>query len=216
MILAVLSSGGKDSIYSIYTAESMGWEVKYIVSVYPKTKESYMFHFPLIELAQKQAESMHKKFIKVETNAVKEEEMLDLKKVLEKLDIDGVISGAVASEYQKQRIDFMCEELGIKSFAPLWHKNPLSLLKEQAETMEIIISGVAAGGLDESWLGKKIDEKTIEELIELEKKYGIQTGGEGGEFETLVVNSPLFEKPLQLPEFKKQWDGTSGYLELKQ
>ena len=215
MRLASLSSGGKDSIYSIQVAESMGWDVDFIVSVFPKTHESYMFHFPLVELTEKQAELMHKKFVKVETNAVKEEEMLDLKKALEKLDIDGVVSGAVASEYQKQRIDFMCEELGIKSFAPLWHKNPLELLKEQSDSMEIIISGIAAGGLTESWLGRRIDEKAIQELINLKQKYGVQEGGEGGEFETLVVDSPLFSKKLEFNYKKVMENSNTGYLELR-
>ena len=215
MRLASLSSGGKDSIYSIQVVESWGWDVDFVVSVFPKTKESYMFHFPLVELTEKQAELMHKKFIKVETEAVKEEEMLDLKKALGKLDIDGVISGAVASEYQKQRIDFMCEELDIKSFAPLWHKNPLSLLKEQSESMEVIISGIAAGGLDESWLGRKINEKTIEELVKLKEKYGVQEGGEGGEFETLVINSPLFSKKLEFNYRKVMENENRGYLEVE-
>ena len=215
MRLAALSSGGKDSIYSIQVVESMGWDVDFVVSVFPKTMESYMFHFPLVELTEKQAELMNKKFVKVETEAVKEEEMLDLKKALGKLDIDGVISGAVASEYQKQRIDFMCEELGIKSFAPLWHKNPLSLLKEQADSMEVIISGVAAGGLNESWLGKRIDDKAIQELVKLKEKFGVQEGGEGGEFETLVTNSPLFKRKLEFNYKKVMENENRGYLEIE-
>jgi len=212
MRLVALSSGGKDSIYSIYTVENWGWEVPYVLSVFPKTRESYMFHFPLIELTEKQAELMNKEFVKVETNAVKEEEMLDLKKVVEKLDVDGVVSGAVASEYQKQRIDFMCEELGIKSFAPLWHKNPLSLLKEQVEVMDVIISGVAAYGFDKSWLGRRIDNETIRDLIKLKKQYGVQEGGEGGEFETIVTNSPLFKKPLEFNYEKIMENQNRGYL----
>ena len=105
MKIASLYSGGKDSAYALWWALNQGWDVKYMVNVVSKNKESYMFHIPNVELTDLVSESVGIPLIKVITKGEKEKEILDLKKALEKLDIDGVVSGALASEYQRTRID---------------------------------------------------------------------------------------------------------------
>jgi asparagine synthase (glutamine-hydrolysing) len=61
---------------------------------------------------------------------------------------------------------------------------------------EIIMSSVAAEGLDKTWLGRKITEEDVDKLVKLNKKIGLNIAGEGGEFETLVVEGPCFKKKL--------------------
>ena len=219
MRLAALFSGGKDSTYALFLA-SKTHEIKYLVTIFPESKESWMFHHPCIELTSLQAKAMRIEQIIQKTKGEKEKELEDLKKALERIknEIDGVVSGAIQSEYQKTRIDRICKELKLKSLAPLWHRDAEQLLKEEIEEgFEIIMTGVFAEGLDESWLGRKIDLKTVEELKELKKKYGINLAGEGGEFETLVLDCPLFEKKIEILEAEKIWDGetNSGYLIVK-
>ena len=197
MKMACLFSGGKDSTYALYIMLAQGHDIPYLVTVFPESQESYMFHYPEIDRTIDQAKAMSIKHIIVRTKGEKEKELDDLKNALKKLKIDGVFSGAVASEYQKQRIDAMAEELSIVSFAPLWHKDQESLLKEQIDAgFEIKITHVAAQGLDESWVGRTIGYKAFEELKRIRDKYKINISGEGGEYETLVLNCPLFFKPL--------------------
>ena len=219
MRLAALFSGGKDSTYALFLA-SKTHEIKYLVTIFPESKESWMFHHPCIELTSLQAKAMGIEQIIQKTRGEKEKELEDLKKTLERIknEVEGVVSGAIQSEYQKTRIDRICEELKLKSLTPLWHKDAEQLLREEIkEGFEIIMTGVFAEGLDESWLGRKIDLKAVEELKELRKKYGINLAGEGGEFETLVLDCPLFKKKIEILEAKKNWDeGTnSGYLIVK-
>ena len=38
--------------------------------------------------------------------------------------IDCVVTGAIASEYQNSRIERICSELGLRSIAPLWRREP--------------------------------------------------------------------------------------------
>ena len=103
--------------------------------------------------------------------------------------------GSLFSIYQKERIEKICLDLGISAFAPLWHKNQVNYLKELVENkFEIIITKIAAYGFDENWVGKKIDSNSIKELIALEEKYKINPAGEGGEYETLVIDTPFFSK----------------------
>src|SRR4030042_5974998 len=92
------------------------------------------------------------------------------------------------------------------------------MLKEEiCSGFEIMITGVASEGLDRSWLGRKIDLETVEKLNELNKKFGINIGAEGGEFETLVLDCPLFKKRIEILDSEYAWDNktNSGYLEIK-
>jgi len=216
MRVAVLATGGKDSTLSLYHALKKGYEVKYLVTMVPQREDSWMFHYPNIHLVDLFAEAVAIPLVKTETAGIKEAEVEDLKRVLATLDIDGVVSGAIASQYQKKRIDKICKELNLKSIAPLWQKNPLHLLEEIVNLkFEAIIVGVYAYGFDESWLERKIDSTTIGALIELNEKYGISLVGEGGEYETLVLDAPIFKKRIKVVQKEKIWENQSGYLLIK-
>lgn len=219
MKLAVLLSGGKDSIFSLYKMLQKGNEIKYLVTIFPENPESWLFHHPCIELTKFQAKSLGIKQVIKKTKGEKEKELEDLKKILKKIKnkIDGLVSGVMFSNYQKSRIDKICEEIGIKNIAPLWHKDPLKILMAESKEMEIIITGVFSEGLDKRWLGRKIDGECIEELKELNKKFGINLTGEGGEFETFVLDCPLFKKKIKIEKLDIIWDKktNSGYLSVK-
>jgi len=216
MHVAVLVSGGKDSTLALYYALKRGYEIDYLVTMVPQREDSWMFHYPNIHLADLLAETVGIRLVKAETAAVKEEEVEDLKRLLATLNIEGVVSGAIASQYQKQRIDRICQELNLASIAPLWQNSPLQLLKETVDlNFEAIIVGVYAYGFDQTWLGREINSTTIEALKELNKKYGISLVGEGGEYETLVLDAPIFSKRIEILEKEKVWKDQSGYLLVK-
>ncbi len=150
-----------------------------------------------------------------ETEGRKEEELKDLAKALEeaetKVDIEGVVAGAIDSDYQKTRIDRVAEETGLRSFAPLWRKNPSQLLFEQlAAGFRGIISGVYAQGFNETWLGRPFIEETIQALLKLTGRFGIHPSGEGGEYESLVLDAPIFKQRLHIDEASADWDVRSG------
>ncbi len=219
MRVAVLFSGGKDSTFVAYITQRQGWEVKYLITMQPISIESWMFHHPCIELTKLQAKSMGIKQIIQKTAGKKEEELQDLiaaiKPIVDRNEIDAIVSGAVDSNYQKDRIDALCKELGIKHLGLLWHKNPEHLLREQVEfNFKTIITAVAAAGFDKSWLGRKIDAEAIEELKSLNEKYGVHICGEGGEFETFVTDCPMFKQRIELRNINTIWDEKtiSGYI----
>jgi len=216
MKVVALFSGGKDSIYSIYVAQQYGWDVTKLVTIISENKDSWMYHTLNIHLTEKQAESMNIPLVKKVTKGEKEKELDDLKEILKSLDTDGVISGALASEYQRTRIEKVCYDLGIKSFTPLWHKDQELILREQVNAgFKIMIVGVFAKGFDESWLGRIINEKCVDELVKIRDKHKINIAGEGGEFETLVLDCPLFKKRLVLDDVSKEWNRDSGILLVK-
>jgi len=214
MKVAVLYSGGKDSTFAAWYALSQGWEAT-LLSIIPKNPESYMFHFPNIWLASLGAQAMELPHIQKETAGAKEKELDDLKTALSALEIDGVVSGAMASEYQRTRIEKICDELGLRSFNPLWHKNPEQFLRELVFAgYEILFSGVYAYGLSQEWVGTKIDLKAIDALLTLNRKHGLHISGEGGEYETFVLDAPHFLRKIRIDESRVAWQGNSGYLEI--
>lgn len=217
MKLAALCSGGKDSCYALWLAMMQGNEIAQVVAMIPKREDSFMFHYPNVKLIDLFAECARLPLIKAEMSGEREEELKDLKRVLQGLDVEGVVSGAIASTYQKSRIDSICKELGMKSLAPLWGRNPVELLRGMFEaSFKIIVTSVAAMGLGSDWLGRELNEKALQDLIELNKKYGVNLAGEGGEFESLVVDAPFFKKRIEITEAEKVWRGTSGYYLIKQ
>jgi len=199
MKVAVLFSGGKDSVYSAHYAEEQGYEVACLLTMVSKNKESYMYHTLKIDQVPKLARAMGIKLYQYETEGVKEEELNDLKKALKELKkkekIKGVVSGALASDYQKTRIEQICEELGLASLSPLWHVDPETYMNFVIDAgFDVRIVGTFAEGLDKSWIGTQIEKVTLQKL----KKLMIHTAGEGGEYETLVINGPNFKEKLKL------------------
>jgi len=216
MKLAVLFSGGKDSCYSAYLAKQAGHDLICLISVFSENKESYMFHTPSIEKVKTQAEVMNLPLIIQKTKGKKEEELKDLKKVIKKVKdkykIEGIVTGALHSVYQASRIQKICNELDLECINPLWHKKEIEYLNELVKNkFKIIIIAVAAYPLDKSWLGREIDKKFIEEVKELKEKYKIHPAGEGGEFETFVLNCPLFKKELKIKSFKDFKEGEYSF-----
>jgi ABC transporter with metal-binding/Fe-S-binding domain ATP-binding protein len=217
--VGVLFSGGKDSTYAAFLARQRGDELVCLITLSPVRSDSYMFHYPNIRWTAMQAEAMQLPQITLETKGVKEEELVDLRKAIETAkedySVEGVYTGALASVYQKSRVERICDELGVKAVSPLWQIDPVAHLTNlTANRFEVIMTGVAALGLDESWLGRALNEEAIRDLADLHAKYGVNPGLEGGEGETFVLDCPLFERRIQVTSSKKHWKGDAGHLEI--
>jgi len=193
-----------------------GWDITRLLVLVPPSADSYMFHYPAVKWAYLEGEAIGIPVITGVAPSGKSAELENLEASLSALKnegVDGLVSGAVASGYQKMKIDAICETVGIISYAPLWHKDPELLLKENLDLgFETYIVGVSALGFDESWLGRRIDEKSLLELMNIRGKTGIHLGGEGGEYETFVTDACFFKKRIELIRTSKRWTGSSGYL----
>lgn len=216
MQLIALFSGGKDSLFAIKKAIEQGHEIKYLATVQSKNPDSYMYHTPNIGLTLMQSRCLNIQLVSKQSFGEKEKEVKDLEILLNNLDADGVVCGAIASKYQKERIEKVCENLRLKVLTPLWGSNQENLIREIVKSgFEVIITAVAAEGFDESWLGRKIDEKCIEDLINLNRKHGISVLGEGGEYESLVLDCPLFSRKIEITKSEKTWKDNAGLMEVK-
>ncbi|HIH29996.1 TPA: diphthine--ammonia ligase [Candidatus Micrarchaeota archaeon] len=210
MKAAVLFSGGKDSVFAAFVCQSMGWEVE-LLTIQP-AKYSTMFHHPNVKWCRRQAREMDLKILMVKAKGkTEEDELAAMKDALKRMKVGAVASGAIESEYQKERVDRVAHELGIRSFSPIW-RTGARLLEEQCRYFDTYVVAVAAEGLSEGMLGRKFDSAFVEYLGKLNP--AVNPHLEGGEGETFVANAPFFKKRLDIKKWKKSFCGSSGEAEI--
>lgn len=221
-----LLSGGKDSSWAAYHALEEGLPLTQALTARP-SGDSYLFHVPAIQLTPLIAKSMD---LPIETFPIEnprtddattegDVELDALRTAIGRIatgsnDIAGIVTGAVASQYQYERLEQLCAEFELDQFAPLWHCDPEPTLERMIDAgFDIRVVGVAAAGLDRSWLGRRVDKPALADLRELRDRYGIHMMGEGGEYETIVVDGPHMDVPVEF-DAEKDWDGTRGQLRI--
>lgn len=211
-------SGGKDSTYAAWLASKKD-ELACLVTLFPKSDMSFMFHYPDLEWTSLQAEAIGVPQLTGNTEGVKEEELTDLEKTLasakSNFGLEGIYTGALASVYQKSRVERVCKNLGLECISPLWGVDPEAHLRRLVKDgfVAMVIS-VSALGLDQSWLGRILDGQAVDELVALGAKFKFNVGLEGGEGETFMLDCPLFKKRVEVQESTKHWRGDSGYFQI--
>ncbi|MFW6436752.1 MAG: diphthine--ammonia ligase [Halococcoides sp.] len=223
-----LYSGGKDSAWALYDARERGLPVDRLVTVHPP-EDSFLYHVPATDLVALAAESMGLAARTVDASAVAgldttdpaargDAELAALERALRSLAGDGLgglTVGAVASTYQGDRIEGVCDRIGCDLYAPLWGCDPVAALERMVATgFEIRVVQVAAEGLGREWLGRVLDRAAIEELAAIADEHGLHPMGEGGGYETLVTDGPHFEAPIGI-EAESVWAGDRGHLEIR-
>ncbi|KAG1708466.1 Diphthine--ammonia ligase [Nymphon striatum] len=223
MKVVALISGGKDSCYNMMQCVADHHEIVALANLYPvETDEldSYMYQTVGHNVIQLFAQALGdiplyrapikgkpvNKDMEYSSNNNDHDEVEDLfqllSQIMEKHEVEAVSVGAIFSDYQRIRVENICARLNLKMLAYLWHREQEMLLKEMAECkVKAIIIKVAAMGLNPKHLGLGIDE-IFPHMVEMRDKYGLNICGEGGEFETLTLDCPLFVKSIKIDEKK--------------
>jgi ABC transporter with metal-binding/Fe-S-binding domain ATP-binding protein len=209
-MLAALYSGGKDSTLAIHKMHDSGRKVELLITMLSENDYSYMLQKVNVEYTKLQAESMGIKHVFFGTKGEKEKELVDIEKALKENKVTEIVTGAVASRYQGDRINVICRKLGIQHHAPLWGMDPKAELSEISKSMNAIVTRVSAEGLDSSLLGKRIDGGMIAMLETANSKRGINLSFEGGEAESFVLDAPLFKKPVKILKSHVKLTGSTG------
>ncbi|CAH9103741.1 unnamed protein product [Cuscuta epithymum] len=225
MKVVALVSGGKDSCYAMMKCIQYGHEIVALANLMPTDDvqdelDSYMYqtvgHQVVVSYATCMGKPLFRRRIKGSTrnnglsyNLTPGDEVEDMFILLSEVKrqipaVSAVCCGAIASDYQRLRVESVCSRLGLVSLAYLWKQDQTILLQEMIKNgISAIIVKVAAIGLDPSkHLGKEIAylESHFHNLKEL---YGVNVCGEGGEYETLTLDCPLFKNArIVLDEFK--------------
>ncbi|KAJ2256034.1 diphthine--ammonia ligase [Coemansia sp. RSA 455] len=217
-----MCSGGKDSTYNMMKCVEDGHEIIALAHAHPpedaaqEELDSYLFQTVGSSAVATIAECMDLPFYlqviagsaitqTLDYELTKDDETEDLFALLSNVkrhhpDVAGVSVGAIFSSYQANRVQHVCDRLGLTMLAYLWHREQVGLLREMVhDGVEAILIKVAAMGLGKDDLGITL-KQAMPKLISLSEKYGVHACGEGGEFESFTLDCPLFKKRIVIDE----------------
>ena len=220
MKLGSLFSGGKDSTFAIYMAQKQGHEVACLLSIFTKSEESHLLHYPNLQWTKLQSESMNIPQLTINSESDEtDDELSALEKLLQnakdQFHIEGLVHGGIKSQFQKEKFESLCSKLGLVAITPLWNTEPEQYMNDLLDSNFIFIMiTVSSDGLDDTWLGKEITKSDIDTLKQLSERFGFNLNFEGGEAETFVVDCPLFSNSIKINKTKKIWDGYRGRFEI--
>lgn len=202
MTVTALASGGKDSTYAAYLAETQGRSVDELVVIRPADPDSMMFHTPNLDLVALQAEAWGKSYRSVPVREPGERGELAALEEAVGGRAGWIVAGAIESSYQWARLLRVGDRVGRPVYTPLWRKDPVRVVREEILAgLDIRFVHLAAEGLSAELLGQGLDEARLAALERLPTRgRGVHPAGEGGEFETLVVDAPFFRSRLVLDE----------------
>jgi|HubBroStandDraft_1064217.scaffolds.fasta_scaffold00365_13 diphthine-ammonia ligase len=214
MTVTALVSGGKDSIYSAYLADTQGRTVDELVVLRPADPESMMYHTPNLDLVALQAEAWGKSYRSVEVPGHDEpSELAALEQAMAGRS-GWVVAGAIASSYQWARLLAVADRVGRPVYTPLWRKDPGRVVREEISAgLDIRLVHLAAEPLSDELLGLRLDAATLAEIESRSARVRTtNVAGEGGEYESLVVDAPFFRSRIELDRVERQVDGSVSRL----
>eukprot|EP00767_Chilomastix_cuspidata_P002684 gnl/Chilomastix_cuspidata/2803.p2 GENE.gnl/Chilomastix_cuspidata/2803~~gnl/Chilomastix_cuspidata/2803.p2 ORF type:complete len:582 (+),score=278.42 gnl/Chilomastix_cuspidata/2803:378-2123(+) len=218
MKFAALLSGGKDSVFALHEAARAAHEPVCVAQLVPAQREveeldSWMFqtvgHSTVKQIAQSMGLPLVTRSIRggssmtsMNYKKTDGDEVEDLFQLLKSVrfhfpDVQAVVSGAVLSNYQRIRVESVCARVGLVSLAPLWQRDQATLLREINASVDAIIVKVAGMGLKTAFLGRTLRELEPV-LMQNFRRWDTSPIGEGGEFETIAVDAPLFRERLEV------------------
>ncbi len=206
MKVAIMFSGGKDSTFAIDYALEKGWKIDYLLSVKPTRTDCFLFHFATVENTPELAKILGIKHILTSCNiADPEKEAEIVKNIVIKNPVDAVVLGGTGlQETQIRSIQNALRHYGIEVFAAHAGQDHDLVMKEMTKKgYKFMITQIASDGLNKDWLGRVLDEKNMNELFARSIKYGFHCGGEGGYYDTLVIDGPIFNSRLEVLESHK-------------
>ncbi len=214
--LAALFSGGKDSTHALYLALQRGFAVSTLVAARPKRADSHMFHVPNLDVTRLSAKAMGLPLLEIPVSGEAEREVDELEAALRPLalsgQIDGLLAGAIASDYQWARLNAVGHRLGLPCVTPLWRVDPERVLRDElASGLKFMIVAAQTEGLDEKWLGHTVDGPLLEDLLAAAREHRFNAAGEGGEYESLVTDGPLFSERIWVEAYHVMAGETSSY-----
>ena len=222
MKYVALLSGGKDSCFNIMKCQQHNHDLVAVANLMPPDQNieemnSFMYQSAAHNTIPSIAECLGVPLFRQEMNRKSLVQTLDYRKddndevedlfvllqrvVAEYPEIKGVSCGTIVSNFQRLRVEDVCIRLNLIPLTYLWQRDRALLLDEMISSgVHAVLVKVAGAGLDPyKHLGMDL-QSLRPTLYRLNKKFGLDLCGEGGEYETIVLDCPAFKKRLVLSE----------------
>jgi len=194
MKFAASYSCGKDSALALYRAIQSGHTPIAIVVSYNKNANRSWFHGVDSQLLNAIAASLNLKLILCESEPKNYNDKFEeaLKKA-KAYGAEACIFGDIDIENHRHWDEDRCQQAGLSCHLPLWQQNREDLTQEFIQLgFTALVKCIDKEKLPATVLGKPLTIQLIDEF----RQYGIDVCGENGEYHTLVVDGPLFSKPI--------------------
>jgi uncharacterized protein (TIGR00290 family) len=213
--VAVAWSGGKDSCLACYKTIKEGYKISNLL-VMMADESTSNFHLINSNLLDDQSDAIGIPIIKQITSPdTYENNFRNALLELKNRGIEGLVTGDVfdVSLHEPGWLDRICSEVGLTPVRPLWHFDTKKILIEFInEGFKAIVVRVKNSVLGLDWLGREINQKFFNDLLQLGT---IDPCGEHGEFHSLVIDGPIFKNRIEISESKKTTLNGYGRLEIK-
>jgi uncharacterized protein (TIGR00290 family) len=204
MLVVVSWSGGKDSCLALYKAMISGLRVSHLLN-FVSREESCMSHGVNSKIIAAQSQAINIPLIQKEVTWDTYEGAFKSTLVeLKRMGIEGVVFGDIHIEEHLEWVTRVCGEVNVTPLEPLWGMDTEDVLREFIEAgFEAIVVNVKADLFGDDWLARRIDLSFVEDLKRIKGKRNFDLCGEYGEYHTLVLDGPLFNKRIRILESEK-------------
>ena len=192
--VAVMFSGGKDSVLALDRVLQAGYDVRRLVTLYDGASGRVRFHGVPVEVMRAQAGALGIESRMYPTTAETFEAVF--LRALEELRAEGfgaMVFGNIHLADVRAWYEERVQAVGLSHVEPIWGEEPRRLAREVVvRGYRALLTCVEEARADVAWLGRTLTE----ELIGAFERRGIDVCGERGEYHTLVTDGPLFARPL--------------------
>jgi diphthine-ammonia ligase len=208
-------SGGKDCCLALYRAIKKGMTVRYLANTISEDGQRSRSHGISSAVIKAQSEALGIPIVQRRTtNDNYETVFIDMLRGFKREGIEGGVFGDIDFYPHREWNEKVCRQAGIKPCLPLWKEDQAALMREFIDAgFESVIITVKGEFFGEEMLGKKVDKNLLTYLEELSRTGDITPAGEAGEYHTLVVDGPIFQKRLEILE--SETVEREGYLYLQ-
>jgi diphthine-ammonia ligase len=209
-------SGGKESSLAGYRAREGGLEICYLANMVTEDGARSRTHGLSSEILRLQSQAIGIPLVQRQvTWQSYEAEFKKMANELKKEGIEGGVFGDIDLDEHREWVERVCREVGITAHQPVWGESQDDILKDFINSgFKAIIVATRADMLGEEWLGRRLDMDFFNEIKELGSTRGITPCGEAGEYHTLVIDGPLFQKRMEITEAKKVFRDKHWFLEI--
>lgn len=189
-------SGGKDSCFACMQAIQQGMTIRVLLNVLNeegRISRSHGIPAPVLQ-AQAAAAGLPIKMIASSWEEYEHHFTTALKALRDEFDLNAAVFGDIDLQPHRDWEEKVCAAAGLQAFLPLWKQDRKALVAQMLEAgihTRIVSCNTAMGS---SYIGRVLTAGLVEELEHI----GIDPCGENGEFHTLVVDCPLFIKPISV------------------
>jgi diphthine-ammonia ligase len=216
MKVAVSWSGGMESALAWYKASKQGYDIRYLVVFVAETWPSFCHPLTIMEM---QAKSIGIPLLKLHVKEPYEQSYKEAIKKLVQKGIEGIITGDiyVVDDLHGRWMDKVTEGLDISVIMPLWKQDTKKVLNEEISSgFRSVFTCLGKRWFTKEWLGRELNQKSVNNLKVLAEEKGMDPCGENGEYHTMVIDGPNFKETINILNFSKEERNDRLFIKIKE